>query len=99
MNAPLVQSINLDIISGVPAPFRFEELQALEAFDAQHVFCGDSVGFAKSVSSCPNLERINTYKFRGLDEQVLILPKCTYMRLHRAEGLYKLEILYAPQLE
>ena len=39
-----------------------------------------------------------SYKFRGLLEQIWIMPSIEHISLHRAECFEKLTILYAPEL-
>ena len=102
-NTPLLKSLSLDNVMGECCPFHLS-LPHLTHFSAEHTMLGerpiDAGQFGLSLSRCPKLEVFSSYKFRMLGESnFLVLPSMRSMRLHRAECLSHLDIVYAPKLE
>ena len=100
-NTPSITSVSLDNLTGEMA-LRLE-LPELVSFSAEHSFVGGEASrpndFGLSISRCPKLETIHTYKFRGLQgKNYCILPSCESITLHRSECTDSLEILSAPKL-
>jgi len=59
----------------------------------------DENQFGLSLSRCPSLVSLSSYKFRFLgDSNFCILPNCETITLHRSECTRHLEIWYAPKL-
>ena len=53
-----------------------------------------------SLSRCPSLERVTTYKLWGLGaDNYCVLPRLESLNLHRADCLEELDILWAPKLQ
>jgi hypothetical protein len=98
-NTPLLASIFLSNIHGYMKLFL--ELPNLISFYAEHTHVHGETknSFGLSISRCPNLEHIETYKFRGLTgSNFCVLPKCEHFELWRSECTDSLEILSAPNL-
>jgi hypothetical protein len=98
-NTPLLTAISLSNIQGYMKLFL--ELPNLTSFSAEHTHVHGETenSFGLSVSRCPNLEDIETYKFRGLTgSNFCVLPKCEHLELYRSECTDSLEILSAPNL-
>ena len=87
---------------GECCPFHLA-LPRLRVLDAEHTMLGerhiDAGQFGLSLSRCPRLEVVTSYKFRCLgDCNYAVLPSLTSLRLHRSECTSHLDILYAPKL-
>jgi hypothetical protein len=55
--------------------------------------------FGDSLTRCPQLCDVTTYKFRALTgRNCVVLPECTKLDLHCAEGRASLDILHVPKL-
>ena len=79
------------------------ELPELVSFDAEHSFVGGPLSqpndFGLSLSRCPKLETVRTYKFRGLAGRNFCVCPCLYsLTLYRSECTDSLDILSAPAL-
>ena len=102
INTPLLRALELHNAMGECCPFALS-LPHLQRFKAQHTMLGERIvdagQFGLSLSRCPKLEVFISYKFRMLGESnYLVLPSMRLMRLHRAECLSHLDIVYAPKL-
>ena len=96
-NMPKLKSIDLSNLSDIILDLSLPELRS---FNAEHSnLCGKENAFGLSISRCPKLEIIYTYKFRFLaGKNFCVLPSCTSLTLYRSECTESLEILYAPKL-
>lgn len=75
-------------------------LPQLRKFCAQHVMVDGPGDFGLSLSRCPRLEEVETYKFRCLSgDNFTILPACKRLSLYRSECTDSIEVLSAPKLE
>ena len=79
------------------------ELPELVSFDAEHSFVGGPLSqpndFGLSLSRCPKLETVRTYKFRGLaGRNFCVCPRLYSLTLYRSECTDSLDILSAPAL-
>ena len=76
------------------------ELPELVTLAVEHTWLEDEPNtFGESLTRCPNLELVQTYKFRGLTgSNYCVLPCCTHLDLWRSECTERIEILAAPQL-
>jgi hypothetical protein len=103
-NTPQLESLSLFQLSGDCAPF-FLELPRLKTLNVQHVDLSSmreqDVGqFGLSLSRCPSLERVTTYKLWGLGaDNYCVLPRLESLNMHRADCLEELDILWAPKLQ
>ena len=100
-NTPSITSISLDNLTGEMGLHL--ELPELLSFSAEHTFVGGEAShsndFGLSISRCPKLKTIHTYKFRGLaGKNYCVLPSCESITLYRSECTDSLEILSAPKL-
>lgn len=108
-NVPVLSELHL---TNVPYPSSssspdnlslFLRLPQLVRFSAEHVQAnffhpGDDFGLTLSYS--PLVESVITYKFRFLEgDNLMILPKCKEMVLHRSECTERVEIVQAPCLK
>ena len=101
-NTPNLRSITLfSVGSAHEDGLDFElELPELRSLHVSHVSATGSCNFGLSLSRCPKLKEVTTYKFRFLSgPNYCVLPNCARLRLHRSEGTDRLEILQAPRLK
>ena len=101
-NTPLLEELTLSNVQGECCPFHLA-LPQLRVLDAEHTMLGerpiDEGQFGLSLSRCPRLEAVRSYKFRCLgDCNYAVLPSLTSLLLHRSECTTHLDILYAPEL-
>ena len=101
-NTPALEHLSLSNITGQVCPFHLA-LPQLTSFFAEHTMLGerymDTGQFGLSLSRCPRLETVDTYKFRCLgDCNYAVLPALQNLSLHRSECTTHLDILYAPKL-
>ena len=101
-NTPLLEELTLSNVQGECCPFHLA-LPQLRVLDAEHTMLGerpiDEGQFGLSLSRCPRLETVRSYKFRCLgDCNYAVLPSLTSLLLHRSECTTHLDILYAPKL-
>ena len=101
-NTPMLRHMELSNVQGDLCPFNLA-LPDLRHLEAEHTMLGerpiDAGQFGLSLSRCPKLERLQTYKFRCLGQcNYAVLPSMESMRLHRSECTTHLDILYAPRL-
>ena len=101
-NTPRLEHLELSNVQGECCPFHLA-LPRLRVLDAEHTMLGerhiDAGQFGLSLSRCPRLEVVTSYKFRCLgDCNYAVLPSLTSLRLHRSECTSHLDILYAPKL-
>ena len=101
-NTPALVELELSNIMGQCCPFHLA-LPQLRSLDAEHTMLGerhiDTGQFGLSISRCPRLETLRSYKFRCLgDCNYAVLPSLRLLALHRSECTHHLDILYAPQL-
>jgi len=101
-NTPVLEHLSLSNIIGQVCPFQLA-LPRLSSFSAEHTMLGeryvDAGQFGLSLSRCPSLESVHTYKFRCLgDTNYAVLPSLRSLMLHRSECTTHLDILYAPEL-
>ena len=104
MNTPSLTHLKLSNLNVFDAftdcPDFFLHLPALKSFSAEHVITDGTLNaLGDSLSRCPNLENVYTYKFHAQwGRNFCVLPKMERLTL-RAEGMFSLEILSAPHLE
>ena len=101
-NTPALEHLSLSNITGHVCPFHLA-LPQLTSFFAEHTMLGerdmDTGQFGLSLSRCPRLGTVDTYKFRCLgDCNYAVLPALKRLSLHRSECTTHLDILYAPNL-
>lgn len=97
---PALHSLAVEDISCFVDVFRLAlpELRRLQAEDLRlsPECAGD---FGLSISACPKLEEVSSYKLRGLGaDNYVLAPRLRSLVLHRAEGLTHLHLLHAPVL-
>jgi hypothetical protein len=99
----LITPFKINLMGG-RSPCRFNlslpELRMLSIQDTDMSLRGTTGGqFGISLSQCPKLQSLHTYKLRGLGTtNFCALPSMQSMSLHQAEGMEELNILYAPKL-
>ena len=101
-NTPLLEALSLSSVLGDACPFTLA-LPRLRSLFAEHTTLGersiDAGQFGLSLSRCPLLETVESYKFRSLgDINYAVLPSLVSLTLHRFECTGHLDILYAPRL-
>jgi hypothetical protein len=101
-NTPALEVLALSRIPGLICPFQLS-LPRLRSFSAEFSMLGerhnDAGQFGLSLSRCPSLTQVQTFKFRGLGrDNYLVLPSATSVSIKRSEGTTHLDILYAPKL-
>ena len=98
-NLPALESFTaINLLSPVDL---YLDLPELELLDIQHTH-NDSAhnAFGASLSRCPKLRRVSTYKFRFLSgSNFCVLPECETLSMWRSECTDRLEILHAPKLQ
>ncbi|KXZ53461.1 hypothetical protein GPECTOR_7g911 [Gonium pectorale] len=96
-NTPKLQLLNLEQMSGLRA-FKLE-LPDLETLAFEFVTIDDCSRLGESLSACPKLVTLSSYKFWGPDDiYELSLPSCESLSLTRSDSLEGLR-LWAPKLE
>ena len=101
-NTPLLEALSLSSVIGECCPFHLA-LPRLRSLFAEHTALGersiDAGQFGLSLSRCPLLETLDSYKFRCLGgSNYAVLPSLVSLKLHRSECTEHLDILYAPRL-
>lgn len=101
-NTPLLTALSLSSVIGECCPFHLA-LPRLRSLFAEHTALGersiDAGQFGLSLSRCPLLETVDSYKFRCLGgSNYAVLPSLVSLKLHRSECTEHLDILYAPRL-
>ena len=98
-NTPKLERIDLFNLTEDVSVF-YLDLPELKYFSAEHTYINAARNsFGLSLSRCPKLEHVDTYKFLGMSGRTFcVLPNCESIDLHRSECTDSLDILNAPKL-